>query len=265
MNNQQLIQVQRAIEQFFVKVRVNVPLYDILRSELYIEFEKDMRLAIENQILYFAKVEKVNQVIGVQKIDSELLKTIFLYYPLLQEFVNATEFKDYLSTVSTKGIESAKNVVGIEREVVIKNLDKILSTRVATSMEGIDDTTVRWIAQRLSDGVKSGASSYEIAKMLRDLAKDQAEMRAQTIAEQEAAWALGETQLRTYKAVGVQKKKLITSRDELVCPICIADETVGEIGIDAKFPSGAVATPIHIRCRCFIMPIIAGVPLAVEG
>src|SRR5574343_241903 len=263
MNNQQLIQAQRAIEQFFYKVRVNIALYDILRSEDYADFQKDMRLAIENQILYFAKVEKVNQVIGAQKIDEDLLKRIFLYYPILQEFINEQDFKDYLKTVSDKGVQSATSAVGVDREFTVKNLEKIIEKRIKFSTESIDNTTVAWIANQLDKAVKSGASSYEIAKVLRDLAKDQAQMRAETIAEQEAAWMVGESQMDVYKQAGVTKKRLITSRDEVVCTLCLGDEAAGEIGIKEAFPSGAVGTPIHIRCRCFVLPVTS-TPIEVE-
>lgn len=263
MNNQNLIQVQRSIEQFFYKVRVNIALHNVMQTSDYRAFRKQMRIAIENQILYFAKTEKVNQVVGAQKSD-HTFENLILLYPVLQKFIDQEDFEKYLTMAGQKGVDAAINLLGNNQQYSLDGqMKEAFLNRVDSSFSQIDNTTMNWIDKTLRDAMDRGLSSYDTAKLLRDNAREQALMRSETIAEQEAAWALGETQLDVYKEAGVEKKKLVTSRDELVCALCLADEEAGEINANDAFPSGAVATPIHIRCRCFVMPVLRE-PIAIN-
>lgn len=264
MNNQNLIQVQRSIEQFFYKVRVNIALHNIMETQDYKAFRKQMRIAIENQILYFAKIEKVNEVVGAQK-SHDIYDNLLLLYPVLQQFIDQEDFRNYLLMAAEKGADAANNLLRTNTPYDIPaRMGKEFTSRVTSSMSQIDGTTMNWIGKTLQDAMDRGLSSYDTAKLLRDAAREEAIMRSEMIAEQEAAWALGETQLDLYQEAGVAKKKLITSRDESVCPLCLGDEEAGEIDASASFPSGAVATPIHIRCRCFVMPVLRD-PIAVNA
>ena len=68
MNIQQALQIKRSLETFFYKVRFNIGLHNVLASEQYREFQKNIETSLNNQILYFAKYEKVNSIVGFGRV-----------------------------------------------------------------------------------------------------------------------------------------------------------------------------------------------------
>jgi SPP1 gp7 family putative phage head morphogenesis protein len=268
MNLQELKKIQRALETFFYKIRFNIALYSLAHSANYIIFKTAVRDALKKQILYFAKVEKVLSIIGVEKTETEkavkelsdkdLLKNLMRLWVPLTEFIKESEISAYLFWSANKGGQNGLDKLKIDKtfELINESILKEIDKRKEEMIKLIDGTTQSWIARTIEQGIRDRASTFEIAKLLRDASTTHAEERAELIAEQEASLLFGELELEVYKRNGVQYKKLITSRDEMVCPTCMADEEAGEIPIDEPFPSGNLFPPVHYRCRCFVLPVI---------
>lgn len=263
MKINKLRQIQRAFETFFYKVRFNIALYGALHSSEYYKFRGRIQSAIQKQILYFAKVEKIDSIVGFQKAVRDLTEKVLLFklkklwIPLLT-FITTKELASYIKWAANKGGQAGLNKLKTEDrfEIKDKKLLKKMDRRAGEVLKLVDITTQDWIARTIEEGLKNKLSHYEIAKLLRDAAKNVATERAELIAENEAALMLGELETEVYKRNGVKLKYLITARDERVCPICVADEEAGRIPIDDPFPSGYLFVPVHKRCRCFVMPVI---------
>ncbi len=54
----------------------------------------------------------------------------------------------------------------------------------------------------------------------------------------------------------ISKKRWSTANDQNVCDICKKNESVGDIPIKAKFPSGHLHPPAGYGCRCIIQQVI---------
>lgn len=263
MKLHQLQKIQGAIENFFYKVRVNIALHNILHNPKYSEFCSRVQAALQKQILYFAKIEKVNSVVKLQKAvkkltNKDLLKELKKMWIPVTTFLMIALIEDYLRWVAEKSGQIALNKLKTEKkfELKEKRLLTTIKNRAKELPRLIDKTTQDWIARTIEEGLKNKLSNYEIAKLIREAAKRTATERAELIAENEAALMLGELEMEVYKRNNIKYKKWITQRDELTCPSCIANEEAGEISIDEVFPSGHLASPAHYRCRCFILPIL---------
>lgn len=269
MQLQQLIQAQRAIETFFYRVRVNIALHDILNSKEHSEFKKKMNAGIKAQLIHFATTDKIDQLLEVKKVDGKpdedsIFDNINPLFLGLLVFVASDDIQRYLEYSAKRGGTSAYHLLEIDGQYVLTDsMKKLIAQRIPELVGFLDETTQKWLARLVARAAFGGASSYEIAKLLRDQARKIAQIRSEIIAENEAAVYLGEATLEVYKDNGVDYKRLITSRDERVCPICIADEDAGDIPLNQAFPSGRVFTPIHIGCRCFVLPVTK-TPIPVE-
>lgn len=259
MANRKLLDIRNSIEQFFYKIQLNIALHAAMESEEYITFRDDLEKAITKQIIYFAKIQKVNQVVGVSKaIDEDILKNIKRLWVPITDFVSRTKIKDYLTWVFEKSGQTVYNTVNTEQSFSPENHEAILAyikNRSGDLAGIVDDTTISMIAKTITKGYESGESHYQIAKLVRAAATEVAEFRAELIAENEAALLIGELTIDVYKQNNIAYKKFVTSRDERVCPICIGDEEAGTIKVDEVFPSGVLAPPAHVVCRCFLLPM----------
>jgi SPP1 gp7 family putative phage head morphogenesis protein len=83
-----------------------------------------------------------------------------------------------------------------------------------------------------------------------------ADQRAGLITETEAAYAMSLVENETYKRNGIAKHRWITAQDERTCVECMGNEEAGAIKIDENFPSGVMAPPAHVRCRCYHLPVL---------
>lgn len=257
MKTQQLDKIQRAIEKFFFKARFNIVLHNVLEHENFKEFTQELDKAIETQIVYFAKVQRINQVIGVSKsIDDAILEAIGKLWLPITQLVTERQFRDYYIWVAETTGQTIMNIAGSQEKFALSdNMHSYITNRGQEAISHIDNTTIMLVAGTITRGYESGETHYQIAKMVRSAAEKIANYRAETIAEHEAALLIGELTMDVFKENGIEYKKLITSRDEVVCPICNTDEQAGIIKRDEKFPSGVLSAPVHIGCRCFIVPV----------
>lgn len=86
--------------------------------------------------------------------------------------------------------------------------------------------------------------------------------RAMTIARTETNRAASIGALAGYKASGVvEAKQWLTAEDDLVSEECLENGAAGAGGdgilpLDADYPSGDEAPPVHPNCRCAIAPVV---------
>lgn len=263
MNINQAQRVKRSLETFFYKVRYNIGLTTVIDSEQYDVFAKNIETALNNQILYYAKFEKVNDIIGVKKAvreltDTELLKNLDTMWVPLTDLIETDEMLLYFLWLADRGGQQAVNKLGSSEAFQLTNKALLNEIRrhMNDSIAMIDTTTKGWIARTVEQGLRDNETILEIAKLLRDESIRISKLRSDRIAEYEAAYILGEMATEVYNRSGVEFHAWVTSRDERVCDICIKNEQAGEVRVGTPFPNGVIHTPAHLLCRCFTMPVV---------
>ncbi len=263
---QQLKQVQQAIENFFYRNKFNLALYKIINSRKTVNFKKKVKDGLYNQILYFAKVEKIDQIVGVVDLgkavklltEKDLLERLEKLWVPLYSFLDEEDVRDYMLWAGEKGGQGAIGKLRVSRDFELTNnkLRTGLSSLADSLTVQVDNTTKDWLARTIEEGFNKNLSHFEIAKLIRNSANAVAFERSEVIAEQEAAIAVGEIEMEVYKRNGVRDFRWVTQRDEGVCIDCMSNEEAGIIKVGDSFPSGVVAPPAHTRCRCFVMPAV---------
>lgn len=108
------------------------------------------------------------------------------------------------------------------------------------------------LAEALSGALERGDSADTLSRDLRAILDDPA--WADRVAVTEISRAISAASLATYQANGVGAKSWLSAVDERVCAVCLRNEGVGAISLNAAFPSGAQYPPGHPSCRCTIYP-----------
>lgn len=262
MNLAKSKEIKGAIETFFYKIRLNIGLIRILKSKRFYEFRDIIEKSLEDQIMFYAKFEKVNEIVGFEKATRELSDQFLLnnlekiWLPILL-LLKREEVKQFLINFAEEGGQEALNKLRIDEEFLLTNdsLLENISNRIEDFAFLIDNTTKSWIAKTVEEGINKGMGNFEIAKVIRDSASKTAAVRADIIAEYEVAKAVGEMSTQVFIKNGATEHKWITSRDERVCLVCVANEKAGVLKIGALFPNGTTNTPAHPNCRCYTLPI----------
>lgn len=126
----------------------------------------------------------------------------------------------------------------------------------------IDAATRDFLRGAVADAIAQGTPNAELAQAIQS-AYAFSEARAETIARTETNLASNNGALSGYKASGVvDGKQWLTADDDLVSEECQANGEAGPNGdgvlfdLDAVYPSGDAAPPVHPNCRCAIAPFI---------
>jgi hypothetical protein len=255
---QQLRQVRQAIESFFYKNKFNLALYKIINSQKTVNFKKKVKEGLYNQVLYFAKVEKVDQIVGVSGLgkavkiltEKDLLERLEKLWIPLYGFLDEESVHAYMLWAGEKGGQGAMGKLRTSRDFELTNnkLKAELISLTDTLTKQIDGTTKDWLARTIEQGFRDNLSHFEIAKLIRNSASAVALERSEVIAEQEAAIAVGEVEMEVYKRNGIKEFRWETQKDERTCLECLANEEAGIIKVGEVFPSGVVAPPGHVNC-----------------
>ena len=117
----------------------------------------------------------------------------------------------------------------------------------------IDATTRRMLQQAVGRWIESGEP---LSDLIRDLSPIFGRRRAETIAVTETTRAYAQANLEAWGQAGiVKRKRWLTARDEVVCPVC--GELDGEdVLLDYGFSNGQFAPPAHVNCRCALAPVV---------
>lgn len=254
-----LEEVRGVMERFLYRVRYNIAFYKASRSGEYARFHDAISDAIRQQILVYATREKVEELAKVEKAvqqltDEGILDKLEPYWIPLLSIIEEEELDRFYKWAGEFGGNVALDKLGIDDDFVLTSEDVLdgLMDRKDFLVDTVDESTRSWIARTIEDAKKRDVSPTAVARLFRDVADRRGELRADKIAETETMWAMNYVEWLTYKKNGVTEKYWVTTYDERTCEICQANEAVGWIGIDEKFPSGDLHPLAHVLCRCFL-------------
>lgn len=146
-----------------------------------------------------------------------------------------------------------------------------LQTLYARSYQLLTDVTqdmAREIRQELTEGLRDGEHSSDIARSLTDTVDKIGKNRARLIARTEVVNSYTEATLNQYESVDVSgvsvDSELETAHDDRVCDICERIEEMGVFTLDEirnrTVEIGGrvyrVRPPCHPQCRCTLLPVI---------
>jgi len=234
-------------------------------------FKKKVKVAIEKQINHIAKLDKISEIVGKRtKIEDEglIVEVGFGWLAFNDTFKGGNEaVLLYLLWAGAEGGQAGLDKMfpptpSYEFKLESLELKNKLDERVAFLNGALDKTGIRWTAEVIEEGIKNGMTNSQIVRFLKSKASVIATERADVITETELVTAMNIVELETFKRNGVNRIKWITSLDERVCVQCVGNEEAGAIPLGDNFPMGAIAPPQHIRCRCYLVPIL---PEVVEG
>ena len=120
-------------------------------------------------------------------------------------------------------------------------------------VRGITDTTRRRLQTEIQRFVTNGETLPQLTGRLEDVFGP---VRAEMVAVTEVTRAYAEGNRASWRESGViEQREWRTANDELVCPIC--GPLAGQIaGLDESFPDGSDGPPAHVRCRCWVVPVV---------
>ena len=129
---------------------------------------------------------------------------------------------------------------------------------------GITETSRAALQEAVSEWISSGKPLDELIRAL-DESGLWGPVRSEMIAVTEVTRSFAEGNLIGWRESGVvDGKRWATAADDKVCPICNGVTGFGgtEASLDGTFTSRdgvheAQAPPAHIRCRCWLKPIVS--------
>lgn len=245
------------IEDAVYKSRINVALDRAERSKTYKTFKNDLLEGLMYQITTVAterNVDNLSLFIKAKKINEPLITQIST---LLAErsIANYIDLKIFLVWGGNQGGQAALDKLGLKGVFSIKDPELLAYFEDHSNLiiDSVDRYTKEWIAGKLQQGVETGLSPKEIAQTLIDEGKAITKVRAERIALTELASAMSKVESEASRRYGIDEHIWRTSRDELVCPICLPLD--GKKGpIDGEIEDYII--PAHPSCRCFYEDII---------
>lgn len=117
----------------------------------------------------------------------------------------------------------------------------------------ITDTSRAYVRGAIADWIAAGAPLDDLVATLTPMF---GRVRAQMIAATEVTRAYAEASRDVWQASGVvDGMRWMTAEDELVCPVCgpLAGTVVA---LNGRFASGFDVPPAHVRCRCWLTPVV---------
>lgn len=132
-----------------------------------------------------------------------------------------------------------------------------------TLVSGITQTTQTYLQVTMSNWIQSGAPISELIETLTNSGFWGA-VRSEMIAVTETTRAFAQGNLEAWRQGGVVSgKDWVTAFDDFVCPICepLHEKVVSLEGLfqSPELSDSVEAPPAHIRCRCYIRPIVVEV------
>ena len=175
--------------------------------------------------------------------DEERERSYFLLRPLVIE--PACEV--VVGGVVLLGIE-------LDLELVNEAARAWAETYTYALVDQITDTSAALLQDEFSRWIASGEPLDDLIKKLEPMFGS---VRAEMVAVTEVTRAFAEGNLIAWRESGVvEGKRWMTAQDDLVCSICAPlAGTVAPLDSDG-FANGLVAPPAHVRCRCWLQPVV---------
>ena len=236
------------------------------------DFEKQM---IKDLSLLFAEQEK--------EVLAKMPKKAVSKNPekwRLDEDGNVKKTKSLLKRIEElvilAGSREAFELIDIDDEIDPSNpaAQKFLEEKTFKTAESVTKTTNNKLGKTLSEGVEKGEGIPSLRKRVQEVFVNATKSRAEAIARSEVMRATNWATEEAYKESGVvESKEWLTAMDERVCQWCrpLDGKTVkigepffdkgatfeGDEGGEIKLDFETVETPpLHVRCRCTIVPVI---------
>lgn len=279
LSTPKLNKLKRKLDTFLYGFGFNVALDNVEKDRAYKRLIFNLRKALLWQIEQVNKDINFERLMQVKKFkvppseNKEMAAIIRAIFEDLDLGVAFEQFDEglgvYLEWGANAGGQAALDKLGIDGvfgvidPAWLKYLDNIENLLITS----VDNTTKKWIAGILQEGIENHLTTLELRDLLMTEAKILSPVRAEMIARTEIANVMNQTELESYRRSGIREKRFRTSRDERVCLWCKPlDNTV--ISREEFFTSTAKASkgakeitytrivpPLHIGCRCFIQAV----------
>jgi len=259
-----LLELQKVIDEFFKKNKINSVLASIERSKKFKEFENEIYSSFLTQTSQLLRTDFLKQIkdrigkqdepIWTEKDEEEIREVIEENLEPISTFLSAVILVEYYVWFANRGGQSFLDKAGITLDFNLTNKDIIqdLGDRVDLLIDTVDNTTKEWLGNRIIEGKKNKLTDNEIANQIREKISDTYKYRTERIVKTEMAEIVNRTELRTAINNNASGKKWATAGDDRVSEACSANEDEGLVGIDAVFSSGHSRPPEHPNCRCLL-------------
>lgn len=242
----------RIEKNLYKKSRINVAVDRAERSKTYRQFKKGLEEGFFDQIKAVAEEETIDNLMLFVKAKKKNEPLITQISVLLAEksIAGYVDLKFFLVWAGTQGGQAALDKLGLGGVFGLKDPDLIsfFDDHSKLIIKTVDDYTKEWIANTIQKGVDEGLTPKQIAEKLIDDGKAISKVRAERIALTELAGAMARVESEASARYGIQEHIWRTSRDELVCPICLPLD--GKRGpVDGTIEGYVI--PAHPSCRCF--------------
>lgn len=262
LTNKELLKTKWALEKFLYKAGTNVAIHNAAKQREYQFFEGAMDDAIRAMLLKVAREDYLKDItMDLRKINDKDIweRTIRVFASLgisLNDFFRGGQkgIENFILWAAKFGGQSTLDKWRVDAIFNVQNpkLVEVLKDRSTYLINSVDDTTKKWLADLISKAKEERLTNAEIAELIRDKAPEISKVRAALIAETEVANAIGIVEMQTSLKNGLKKWRWVTSRDDRVDYICLANEAAGYVEIGKSFPSGDAHVPSHPRCRCYM-------------
>lgn len=248
---------------------VNPALFAMERSKEYKKLQKSIRSAISKQIHDFIKTDIFKEIesrIGKADIDEdsediysesdeiEIQESVEKHIKPLSAYLKDAILASYLVLVFNKAGQKFLDTHNIPKDFELTNekIIKDIQARVATTFKGIDNTTSKWISDKVFAGKEAGITHADIVDDITTSVPDITDYRAEAIVRTETNKAVNESEFTTADMNGATHKDWITVGDDRVSEEDLVNEAQGTIGLNEVFSSGDEMPPSHVNCRCHL-------------
>lgn len=245
--------------------KINVALEHAEKTTRYKKFKSDLQKGLFAQIEAVATPENINNLLlfvkggesaTFTKNVNETLMTSISVLLSKKSISNYVDLSAFLVWGGNHGGQAAMDKLGIDGVFGIKNEEVItfFNDHSRLIIDSVDDYSKRWISGQIQQGKINKLTPQQIAETLIDEGKGISKVRAARISITELAYAMGTVERQASQSYGIETMIWRTSKDELVCPICLPLN--GEEGsVEGVFGDGYLI-PAHPSCRCFYEDVI---------
>lgn len=257
------------IQRMVYKGRVNVALEVAERTKVYKEFHQDLQQGLVAQIKSVATEDEVARLSLLFKAKKNIPLEVEVKKLLSGlSIAKAVDILKFLIWGGERGGQASLDKFGISAVFNLTNTELVnfFENHANLLIQNIDNYSAKWIARTLQRGAEQGWGPRMIADNLLDDGLVLSRIRADRIAITELAYGMTHVELESYKQMGIKEKVWRTSKDELVCPICLPlDGTTislsNPFSATRETKSGSKVTlvegpPAHPSCRCFVEQVI---------
>lgn len=204
--------------------------------------------------------------------------------------------KDDLFKLGQAGRNQALRELGIPKqfdvEIGAEPIDAFLldpvQVEITDWLEEVSSGSTQIHAEKINavhqEGFAAGKTVRQIAQDITGLSQDFNKNRSNVIAHTNTNWAFNAGIKQQYRDIGVTVLEWLTSKDDRVCPFCLAMEGVrvrsedpfwsageqmiiqdGEIERQLNFKFEVAHPPLHPRCGCTLIPVIEQITIPIIG